>query len=201
MIASKSPIRIRRCRSCHREYGAAAPRKAWLPTCPHCGAATASLANRLVSNRNAATLAVTALLLLILGLLGPFMDVTKLGDRDRFSLLAGIVRMVDDGHFMLGAVIFVFSAVFPLAKLSLILAATSSLAPLSPLARRRLHHLAELTAKYSLLDVVVIALLIVVLKVDGLAEVKPGWGTFCFLAAALTSMSAGLCVDAKQWEH
>ena len=153
-----------------------------------------------VSNRNAATLAVTAFVLLIAGLVGPFMNVAKLGDQDRFSLLAGVARLVDDGHFALGAVIFLFSVVFPLAKLSLILAATSSLAPLSHAARHRLHHLAELTAKYSLLDVVVIALLIVVLKVDGLAEVKPGWGTFSFLAAALTSMLAGLSVDAKQWE-
>jgi paraquat-inducible protein A len=201
MIAPKSPIQIHRCRSCRREFGAAAPHDACLPVCPHCGAAIQPLAARLINNRNAATLAITALLLLIFGLLGPFMDVSKLGNQDRFSLLAGIARLVEDGHFALGAVIFLFSAVFPLAKLSLILAATSSLAPLSQRARHRLHHVAELTAKYSLLDVVVIALLIVILKVDGVAEVKPGWGTFSFLAAALTSMLAGLCVDAKQWEH
>lgn len=154
----------------------------------------------LVDNRNAATLAVLAGAIFIPAMLGPFMNVTRLGQGETYSLLGGIAALAERGKLVLAGVVFVFSVIFPLTKLALILLATSRLVAANARTRRVMHAVAERTAKYSLVDVVVIALLIVVIKVEGLAEVEARWGTFCFLAAALVSMAAGLCVDVKAME-
>jgi paraquat-inducible protein A len=155
----------------------------------------------LVDNRNAATLVVIAAALFAAAFIGPFMSVAQPTGTRTFSLLGGIAALVKDGKITLGVVLFTFSVVFPLAKLGLILASTSRLVAASARARRWMHAVAERTARFSLVDVVVIALLIIVFKVEGLAEVQARWGTFCFLAAALTSMVAGLVVDVHAMEN
>ncbi len=150
---------------------------------------------RLVDNRNAATLVVVAGVLFAAAFVGPFMSVTRPDGGRTFSLLGGIGALADEGKHVLAGLLLLFSVAFPLAKLVLILAGTSRLVAASPAARRWMHAVAERTARFSLVDVVVVALLILVFKVEGLATVEARWGTFCFLAAALVSMAAGLCVD------
>lgn len=156
---------------------------------------------RLVDNRNAATLAVIAAVLFGLALVGPFMTVERLGRAQTYSLVGGIAAMARDGKPALAAVVFVFSIIFPLAKLGLVLASTSRLVAVTARTRRLMHAIAERTARYSLVDVVVIALLIIILKVDELVQVQARWGTFSFLAAALVAMAAGLCVDVGSMEQ
>lgn len=156
---------------------------------------------RIVDNRNAGTLAVMAGALFVAAFAGPFMSVIRLGSPQPFSLLGGIAALAKDGKLVLAGVIFIFSVIFPVAKLGLILVCTSRLVAASPRARRWMHAAAERTARFSLVDVVVIALLIIVFKVEGLAEVQPRWGAFCFLGAALMSMAAGLCVDVHAMEN
>lgn len=150
-----------------------------------------------VDNRNAAMLAVAAAVLFGLGYVGPFMTITKLGLVQTYSLVGGIAALAADGKAVLAGVVFVFSVVLPVAKLGLLLVSTSRLVAVSGAARRWMHAVAERTARFSMVDVVVVALLIVVVKMEGLAEVHPGWGTACFMAGALVSMAAGLCVDVE----
>jgi len=64
-----------------------------------------------------------------------------------------------------------FSVVFPIVKLVILLAATSSLVSMSDIARRRMHTIAMVTGKYSLLDLVVVAVMIVMVKFGQMAEV------------------------------
>ncbi len=66
--------------------------------------------------------------------------------------------------------------------------------PLGSVGRTRLAHLAITTGKYSLLDLLIVALLVVIVQLDGIAEVEPRVGTIFFGSAVLVSMLAGLCV-------
>ena len=52
-----------------------------------------------------------------------------------------------------------------------------------------------LTGKYSLLDILVVAIMIVLVKFQGIAEVRAQSGTFLFCVAIFLSMLAGLFVD------
>ena len=147
------------------------------------------------TNRNAATLAFLTLVLLIPGLLLPFVTSTILGREQSFSVLSGIGKLHDDGKDFLAVLIFCFSVVFPLLKAFSLLLATSAFVPLGRVGRTRLAHFAITTGKYSLLDLLIVALLVVIVQLDGIAEVEPRVGTVFFGSAVLLSMLAGLCVN------
>ena len=166
-----------------------------LPSCPQCGASVRPLWHRIVDNRNAAVLALLALVVLTAGILTPFITMTQLGVERTFSLLGGIVELFERKSYFIGCVLLVFSVLFPYAKLVSILVATSRMVKLSMTARRRLAHLAHVTGRYSMLDILVVAVMIVVVKFDGLVEIRALPGTILFCVAVFLSIGAGLCVN------
>ena len=97
-------------------------------------------------------------------------------------------------------ILFVFSVIFPFAKLIALLAATSRLAPLSSRARRFMVHAAHFTGRYSLLDILVVAVMIIVVKFNGVAEVRAQPGTILFCVAIFLSILAGFCVNLRSLE-
>jgi len=147
------------------------------------------------TNRNAATLAFLTLLLLVPGLFLPFVKSTIIGHETIYSVITGITQLYTDHHPFLAIIIFVFSVLFPITKASFLLLSTSSLVPITKQNRKRLAHFAITTGKYSLLDLLIVALLIIIVKLDGLAQVEPMIGTAFFGSSVLISMLAGLCVD------
>jgi paraquat-inducible protein A len=151
------------------------------------------------SNPHAVTLAVFALLLLGAGVIGPFMAVTTLGVQSSYSLLETVEHLFHHRQNTLGVVVLLFSIIFPLSKIIFIVLVATHLAPLSDAVRRRLLAISEKTARFSMVDVMVVALLIVVLKVEGFAEVEVAWGTGCFFGSVLLSILAGLMVDTSRF--
>jgi uncharacterized paraquat-inducible protein A len=186
---SASTITCRRC----REPYLLAPRTI-LPACPHCGASPTALWRKLQNNALAAVLAVLALGVLAVGMATPFVSMSQLGEERVFSLLGGIAELFRDRDFLLGSILLTFSVIFPIVKLTGILIATSRLAPLSIAARRRLHKFVILTGKYSLLDVLVVAVMIVLVKFDQVARVSARAGTAIFSVAIFMSLFAGMLV-------
>lgn len=163
-----------------------------LAACPHCGA---SVRPMLRDNRIAAVLALLALGVLTAGILLPFISMSKFGVEQSYSLIGGIIELFDRGYTFLGSILLVFSVIFPYAKLIGLLLATSSLANISDRARQRLHHIAAVTGRYSLLDILVVAIMIVVVRFEQLLEVRAEAGTICFGIAVFMSIAAGFCVD------
>lgn len=184
-----------RCRRCRRRY-ALPDGSGVLVCCPSCGASPRALWREISLRHNgaAAIFSVLALVTLSLAVMLPFISMTTLGQRRVFSLIGAIVELFRLGQTLIGLVLLVFSVIFPFAKLLAILIATSALAPLSATARRRLHHLAVITGKYSLLDILVVAIMIVLVKFQGVAEVEALPGTILFCVAIFLSITAGLVV-------
>jgi paraquat-inducible protein A len=180
------------CRRCGQDY--VLHRRTILPACPHCGAAPVPLLRRLRHNGLAAVLCVIALAMLFIAIQQPFISMSKLGEVRTFSLLSGIMELLRTNHVLIGMILLVFSVIFPFAKLLAILVATSALMPLSTKARRRLHCLASVTGKYSLLDILVVAIVIVLVKFKGLAETQAQTGTTWFCIAIFLSILAGFAV-------
>jgi len=205
LVARRTPAKglLVLCRRCERQYelpvnDPSATSPPLLAACPHCGAAPVPLWRRIGRHNGvAAILAVVALVVLAVADVMPFISMSKLGEQRIFSLIGGIVELFDRGNWFIGTILLVFSVVFPFAKLIALLAATSALARLSPRARHRLHHLAVLTGKYSLLDLLVVAIMIVLVKFDGIAEVRALPGTFLFGVAIFLSILSGLFVDLR----
>jgi paraquat-inducible protein A len=168
-----------------------------LSSCPHCGASPTPLRRHLRHNGLAAVLAVIALIVLVIGMVTPFISMSKLGTDRVFSLVGGIVELFHSGNIFIGIILLLFSVVFPIVKLVMLLVATSRLVSVSDKARRRMHRIAMVTGKYSLLDLLVVAVMIVLVKFGQLAEVHARAGTILFGLAVLLSIAAGLCVNFK----
>jgi uncharacterized paraquat-inducible protein A len=180
------------CRRCGRGY---VLRRTILPACPHCGAAPVPLRKRLRHNAVAATIALVALVTLAIADFIPFLSMTRLGEVREFSLVSGVIELFKEGNWLIGSVLLTFSVIFPFAKLLALLIATSALVSISPVARRRLHHLATITGKYSLLDILVVAIVIVLVKFHGIAEARALPGTTLFCVAIFLSILAGFAVN------
>jgi paraquat-inducible protein A len=131
---------------------------------------------------------------LIAAVLLPFMSVVKLGQAETYSLVGGIRQLWEHGEVGLAIIIGVFSLVFPLVKNALLVAATTTLLPLTAAHRRTLHAFAAKTGKYSMLDVFVVAVLVVVVKLGKSTEVVVRSGTFLFCMAIALSMAASAFV-------
>jgi paraquat-inducible protein A len=184
------------CRRCRRQYALPSSGRSLLSACPNCGAAPTALWQRLQLRHNgaAAVLSVLAMIVLAIAISLPFIAMSELGSERVFSLVGGIVELFRTGNTVIGVILLVFSVIFPFAKLTAIVVATSALAPLSNRARKRLHHVAVLTGKYSLLDILVVAIMIVLVKFQGIAEVRARSGTILFCAAIILSIAAGFLV-------
>lgn len=135
------------------------------------------------------------------GLLAPCMTVTPrmgsieglarwlglLDEPRTYSVASGVLQLLRGGNEAIGLVLLVFSILFPLAKLVVLRAAIAD-------ARRgerggRAHDLATRFGRYSMADVFVLALIVVVSKsFPGGTTVEVRWGAFAFGGAALLSL-------------
>jgi hypothetical protein len=104
-----------------------------------------------------------------------------------FSLAGGIIHLFREHEFLIGAIILLFSIVFPAAKLATL---ALSFRRGHPSVHRRLHLLEQL-GKWSMLDVFVIAALVVCFKgFPGGSHVQVDWGIYVFGASVVLSMVA-----------
>ncbi len=162
--------------------------------CPHCRAPILHAARARRSNQNAATLAILSEAVLAFAVFLPFMSVTKLGETETYSLVGGIRELWQQGETALALIIGGFSLVFPLMKNLLLVIATTTLLPLTPAHRTWLHHATAKTAKYSMLDVFVAAVIVVAVKLGDSTDVEVRSGLLLFCGAILLSMAASACV-------
>jgi paraquat-inducible protein A len=187
------------CRRCGQPYEHS-DRAHLLPACPHCGAAPVPLWRRMQHNGLAAVLALVAAIVLAVSMTLPFISMSKFGSVRIFSLIGGIMELFHANQIFLASVLFVFSVIFPFAKLAALLLATSRHAPLSTRVRHFMVHAAHFTGRYSFLDILVVAVMIIVVKFRGVAEVRAQSGTLLFCVAIFLSILAGFCVNLRSLE-
>lgn len=137
---------------------------------------------------------------LLLGLFQPLISISKgfsiLGIRvyeenHSFSLVSGMIELLSKGDLFLFLVVFLFSAFFPLLKLSLISGIWFLPLPLGFDLNRAIKWLGY-TGKWSMLDVFVVALLVFGLKLGDMVEVEMRIGALMFGISVLLGMLATL---------
>ncbi|MGH7151821.1 MAG: paraquat-inducible protein A [Planctomycetota bacterium] len=107
-------------------------------------------------------------------------------DPATYSVLSGILSLLENGDVVIGCVLLLFSVVFPISKLIVVrLALRSETAASMP---GPLLKAVAFASKYSMVDVFVIALLVVASRtMPGGSRIELEWGIFAFCAAALLS--------------
>jgi paraquat-inducible protein A len=126
-----------------------------------------------------------AALLLAVGLVSPMMTVEKfIIVRNTFSVLSGVVELMKSGQFLLSAIIFGFSIVIPILKMLVLFRLTNSASQHCENTHRYLKLMHDY-GRWSMLDVFVVALLIVIVKLGPIADVQVHFGLFAFCSAML----------------
>ena len=129
---------------------------------------------------------VAAIVLYGAGLFGPLFTVEKLLIfSNTVSIASSLLQLAAQGYGFLFVLVLVFSVLLPMAKLGTLAYVRwrRSAAP-SPALRW-----VERLAKWSMLDVFVVALLVISIKLDFVAEVRIHYGLYAFAASVLLTMA------------
>ncbi|MCC6680564.1 MAG: paraquat-inducible protein A [Phycisphaeraceae bacterium] len=131
---------------------------------------------------------------LIVGYMLPLMSISKLVFwQDDYTLLTSVTGLWNSGNYILAIIIFVFSIVFPITKLTAL--AIVWFKRFDDETRNRVVFLVGVLGKWSMLDVFVCALLIVMTKAKSFLDAEPRSGLFVFAVAIALSMVASILVE------
>ncbi len=143
-------------------------------------------------------LLLAAIPLLVAGLVLPAISVTSLGIFEQtFSLSEGVARLAREHEYALFALVFFFTLAFPIVKIFVGLAACT-LANTHPVTFRRLLKVIAALSKWSMLDVFVVALLVLIVDGNVLSSADVRSGALLFAAAILLSTFAIYRLQVRQ---
>ena len=169
-------------------------------SCTRCGSGIAVPGSRTQSASRTAAAAVAAFLLFWPAVLCPILQIEKLGHRQESNVLGGTIELLAHGNWLVGGVVLLFSVIFPLTKIILLL-------ELSLLEVLHCRHKAftlrvmEHVGKWSMMDVMLLAFLVMLVKLGNLVEFQFGPAVIAFVACVVMSMIASLCFDPHAiWE-
>ena len=139
--------------------------------------------------------------LLFIGLHLPVLTVRKLWAKNTFSIISGIMNLWKDKYYFLSVIIFFFSVILPIVKLTTLFVIWY--VRLRNYQRKWLLSGLGFLGKWSMLDVFVTAIIIVSIKLGVLASAKAERGIYYFgisilLAMIVTNLESNLVNRTKQ---
>jgi len=127
-------------------------------------------------------------ILLVVGLVAPIITLKKFVlIENTFSVLGGVIELLNEGQVFLFIVIAGFSVVLPLLKIGILNKLLSIKKKNKSNIDKYLHWM-HLYGKWSMLDVFVVAVLVVVVKLGVIASVEMRFGLYAFATAVLLTM-------------
>lgn len=146
-----------------------------------------SLAALHPKNTEVPVLILTAFIALIYGLTLPVITLKELVFwKHTFSVVTGIKNLYEEKYFVLAGVIFLFSVLFPFFKLSTLW--TLWFFRMAPERRQFLLKWLGILGKWSMLDVFVVAVTLVISKISYLAKAEAHAGIYVFGLSVMLSM-------------
>lgn len=130
---------------------------------------------------------------LVVGLRLPVLTVRKLWEINTFSILSGIANLRQEGYPFLAFVVFFFSIVFPITKLTALLLVW--FIRMTDRQRKLILYCLEILGRWSMLDVFVLAVTIVAVKLGALANAKAEDGIYFFGASIFLAMIVTTLLD------
>jgi len=147
-----------------------------------------------------AAFALGALILYPAAMSLPVLELHKLGHVRGVTVWSGAVDLVEQGEVAVGVLVFACSIVVPLLKILGILSLSWRREWGSEAARARAHRLIEWAGRWSMLDVLLVALLVAAVKLGNWADIQAGPGVFAFAGVVVLSLMASAMFDPKELE-
>jgi paraquat-inducible protein A len=166
--------------------------------CERCGAPL----HRLKPDSIARTWAylVAALIFYIPANLLPVMNTTMLGNGADSTIIGGVVEFAEAGAWDIASIIFIASIGVPAIKFGALFLLLITCQRRSAWARRersKLFRVVELIGYWSMLDVLVVALVAALVKFEALADIEPRAGILFFGMVVVFTMLAAMSFDPR----
>jgi len=168
--------------------------------CVRCGTVIRH-ASRPLSTQRAGAIALAALILYPLALTLPVMRIERFGHEHVSSIWGGMVNLLADRQWFVGLAILLFSIVTPIAKLGAIFLLCTGNRVLRPHHRAATYRIVEFLGRWGMVDVLLVAILVALVKLGDLVRVTPGVGVAAFGAVVVLSMLASAAFEPHAiWE-
>jgi paraquat-inducible protein A len=169
--------------------------------CGRCQTPFRLRAGRSQSNSRTAAIALAALIIYPFAVSLPMLEIQKLGHRNQSSILDGIVTLLADGQLIVGLIVLLCSVVIPLTKLISLLGLSAGGLGLQSHHQALTYRLIEFTGRWGMLDVLLVAVLVAILKLGNVMNVTPGPAALAFSVCVVLSLIATACFDPHTlWE-
>ena len=168
--------------------------------CVRCGSRLSHTGNRLTSASRTAAAAVGAFFLFWPAILLPILRIEQLGITHQSSILGGTMELFRHGSYFVGGVVMLFSIIFPLTKIVLLI----ELSLLEIFQRKQKAftlRMMEHFGKWSMMDVMLLAFMVMLVKLGDMVQFSFGPAIFAFTLCVAMSMLASLAFDPHAiWE-
>lgn len=138
--------------------------------------------------------AIGALLLYFPAILLPILKINKLGHHHEASLLGGTIDLLREGNWFVGGIVFAFSIVIPLIKI-LALIELSWISLMGRAHRAWTYHAVEWAGRWSMMDVLLLALLVTLIKLGDLVQFSFGPAVMAFVLCVVMNLVASTMFD------
>ena len=168
--------------------------------CTRCGTSFSKDGSRVKSANRTAAAAVGAFFLFWPAILLPILEVEQLGFKSQSSILSGIIELFRHGSYFVAIVVLIFSIIFPLTKIVLLLE-LSLLELFEKKQKAFTLRLMETLGKWSMMDVMLLAFLVMLVKLGDMVSFQFGPVIIAFVLCVAMSMVASLTFDPHAiWE-
>ncbi len=145
--------------------------------------------------------ALGGLILYFPAILLPILEIEKMGHHHGASLLGGTLDLIWHGSLLVGMIVLLFSIILPLVKL-LALLELSYIGLTHCQHRAWTYRVVEWTGRWSMMDVLLLALLVTLVKLGDLVSFQLGPAVVAFVMCVLMSMIASVMFDPHAiWEQ
>lgn len=162
--------------------------------CPRCNMVVDRGHGAHSSSDSTAAAALGALVLFPAAVTLPILEIERLGYRHTSSLLGGIIELFHSGSWFIATVILAFSIVLPIIKLVTLLE-LCWFRYLEHHHRAWAYRMIEFSGRWSMMDVMLLAFLVMLIKLSGLVEFHVGPAVIAFSACVVMSMIASMSFD------
>ena len=132
----------------------------------------------------------------------PVMEIERFGYASDASIWSGMVGLLSEGHWFVGMVVLLFSVVAPVGKLGLLFVLCVGRRHVPQRDRARAYRLIEFIGRWGMVDVLLVAVLVAVVKLGDLVTVTPGPGVVVFGVVVILSLIASAMFDPHAiWEE
>ena len=189
------------CRHCGAIQYLPPARRGVQSVCHRCEASLPTAASARNSRQRTLAAALAALVLYIPAITLPLLRIRQLGHYHSSSILSGAWKLLTSGAWFVGAVVLIFSVVLPILKIGLLL--DLCLLQRTPQRHRAAtYRLMEHLGRWSMMDVLLVAMLVMFVKLGNVVEFQVGPAVWAFALCVAMTMVAAMSFDpASIWDE